>query len=100
MFPEAGETSFLYHYDAFKKLYHYYGMDRASFWDVWGFRTLKAYLKILLRGEKLLKSEADVYQRGGDVLIDPDGIIQFHHISIGPGDRPSPDTLLSLITST
>ncbi len=88
---------FPYHFDLEKRLYHYYGMEKAGFRDVWGLRTLKTYFRLLLQGKKLLKSQGDVYQRGGDVLIDPDGKIRFHHISIGPGDRPSLDAVLEVI---
>ena len=72
-------------------------MERAGFRDVWGLRTLKSYFRLLLQGKKLLKSQGDVYQRGGDVLIDPDGKIRFHHISIGPGDRSPLDTILAVV---
>ena len=88
---------FPYYFDLEKRLYHYYGMERAGFRDVWGLRTLKTYFRLLLQGKKLLKSQGDVYQRGGDVLIDPDGKIRFHHISIGPGDRPPLDTILAVV---
>ena len=88
---------FPYHFDLEKKLYHHYGMEKAGFRDVWGLRTLKTYFRLLLQGKKLLKSQGDVYQRGGDVLIDPDGKIRFHRISIGPGDRPPLDTVWAVI---
>jgi len=88
---------FSYHFDLEKRLYHYYGMERAGVLDVWGLRTLKSYFRLLLQGKKLLKSHGDVYQRGGDVLIDPDGKIRFHHISIGPSDRPPLDTVFDVV---
>ena len=77
-----------YFLDLEKNLYHHYGMFSAGFWDIWGPSTWVAYLKLLARGQKLRKSEGDLEQRGGDVLIDPDGIIRLHHIGSGPGDRP------------
>ena len=33
----------------------------------------------------------------GDVLIDPEGVVRLHYISEGPHDRPSVQTLLSVI---
>lgn len=75
--------------DSGRDLYRGYGMLAASFWDIWGPATWRAYLRALLHGEKLQRSEGDVYQRGGDVLIDPAGIVRLHHVGSGPADRPA-----------
>ncbi len=72
-------------------------MFSAGFWDLWGPATWIAYLKLLLRGHKLSRSEGDVEQRGGDVLIDPDGIIRLHRVGSGPGDRPDISNVLAMI---
>jgi len=72
-------------------------MLSASFWEIWGPKTWWAYLKEILKGEKLRKSEGDIAQRGGDVLIDPDGIVTLHHIGVGPADRPPVERLLQAI---
>ena len=64
-------------------------MLKASYWDVWGIKTWLVYSRELLKGNKPLKSEGDLYQRGGDVIIDPGGIIGLHHVGQGPADRPT-----------
>ena len=51
------------------------------------------------KGEKLRKSEGDVYQRGGDVLIDPNGMVSLHHVGVGPADRPAIETILNKVHS-
>ena len=79
--------------DDSRETYRNYGMLAASFWDVWGPGTWWAYVKGLLKGQKLRKSEGDVYQRGGDVLIDPSGIVRLHHVGVGPSDRPTVETI-------
>ena len=79
--------------------YRKYGMFSASFWDVWGPKSWWAYLKEVLKGEKLRKSEGDVYQRGGDVLIDPNGIVSLHHVGVGPADRPAIETIMNKVPS-
>jgi hypothetical protein len=33
------------------------------------------------------------------VLIDPAGLVRFHHVGSGPGDRPSVDLLLEVLYS-
>ena len=97
-FPTAGDPPPVdYFLDLEKSLYHHYGMFSAGFWDLWGPRSLLAYLKLLAKGRKLRKSEGDVQQRGGDVLIDPAGIIRLHHIGSGPGDRPDISFILEMI---
>lgn len=83
--------------DGTREAYQNYGMLAASFWDVWGPKTWWVYLKELLKGQKLHQSAGDVYQRAGDVLIDPNGIVRLHHIGEGPADRPSVESILARI---
>jgi len=83
--------------DETRELYRSYGMFSASFWNIWGPKSWLAYLKEIIKGEKLKKSESDVMQRGGDVLIDPNGIVQMHYVGEGPGDRPNVEKILKII---
>jgi AhpC/TSA antioxidant enzyme len=83
--------------DKNRELYRSYGMLSASFWDIWGPKTWLAYLKEIIKGQKLKKSEGDIMQRGGDVLIDPNGIVLMHHVGEGPADRPSVKMILKII---
>ena len=85
--------------DETRETYGNYGMRSASFWDVFGLKTWGAYLKEIVKGKKLRKSEGDIFQRGGDVLIDPGGTVHLHHIGVGPGDRPTVEALLNKIQS-
>lgn len=83
--------------DPTRETYRAYGMRSASFLDIWNPKTLWAYLKEFLGGERPPKPEGDIYQRGGDVLIDPDGTVSLHHVGAGPADRPTVDSLLRRI---
>ena len=83
--------------DETRELYRSYGMLFASFWDIWGPKTWLAYLKEIIKGHKIKKSEGDFMQRGGDVLIDPNGIVQMHHVGKGPADRPNVKMILQII---
>lgn len=83
--------------DENREIYRSYGMLSASFWNIWGPKTWLAYLKEIIKGQKLKKSEADIMQRGGDVLIDPNGIVRMHHLGEGPADRPSVEMILRII---
>lgn len=83
--------------DADRKLYKAYDMLSAGFWNIWGPKTWWAYLKEICKGRLPRKSTGDVNQRGGDILIDPTGVIRFHHVGEGPADRPAIDSILSII---
>ena len=85
--------------DDTRETYRAYGMLSASFWDLWGPRTWWVYLKEILKGKRLKKSEGDISQRGGDVLIDPAGIVALHHVGAGPADRPAVKSILKRIPS-
>jgi peroxiredoxin len=85
--------------DSDRHVYSSYGMLTASFWDIWGLKTWIVYARELLKGKKLEKSEDDIYQRGGDVLIDPAGIVRLHHIGSGPADRPSVEEILKTVNA-
>lgn len=83
--------------DPERQLYDAYGMTRASLLDVWGPATWWAYARSLASGVRPHASSGDVRQRGGDVLVDPSGVVRLHHVGRGPADRPSVEAILSLI---
>ncbi len=79
------------------KLYWAYGIGRGDWWNVWGPRTWGAYLKLLFQGRRPAMPLADVNQLGGDVLIDPHGIVRLHHVGKGPADRPTVSQIINLV---
>ena len=85
--------------DADRAVYRRYGMLAASWWDVWGVKSWLVYLQALLRGELPKPAHGDIYQRGGDVLIDPAGIVRLHHVGAGPADRPAVEAILARLTA-
>ena len=80
--------------DRDRMLYRGYGMERGRLRDIWGARTWIAYIKEFARGRLPKYSGGDTRQLGGDVLIDPTGIVRLHHVGSGPGDRPSVAAIL------
>jgi hypothetical protein len=83
--------------DGSRALYDYFGMTEAGFFDLWNFATLRIYLLEMLKGNWLKRSQGDVRQRGGDVLIDPQGMVRLHHVCKGPADRLPADNVSKLI---
>jgi hypothetical protein len=86
--------------DASRSLYAAYGMERGRGWRMWGPHLWPAYIKLLVRGRKLHFPTDDVRQLGGDVLIDPAGIVRLRHISSGPADRPAVSSILQVLRSS
>lgn len=85
--------------DENRELYKAYGMERGRAWKIFGPASLVEYGKLMLRGRIPKPSNADLYQLGGDVLIDPDGTVQFQHVGSGPADRPPVAKLLDVVRS-
>lgn len=83
--------------DETRELYRAYDMDRGSNWAVYGPQSWWGYIKLLLSGRKLRLPTDDVHQLGGDVLIDPAGIVRVHHVGRTPIDRPTVESLLSVV---
>ncbi len=80
--------------DEQRELYRAYGLERARWYHLIGPRTLLAYAKEALRGTFPRRPVADTTQQGGDVLIDPDGVVRFHHVGAGSGYRPTVTQIL------
>ncbi len=84
--------------DENRESYRYYDMLDASFLDLWNPKSGLVYMKELLKGQKLHRPTNDIHQRGGDLLIDPEGMVRLHHVGSGPADRPTVEMLLRRIT--
>jgi peroxiredoxin len=85
--------------DPEQKAYRDYGIGKASFWSVWSPRVLWKYLRLRARGQKLQHSPEpeDVYQLGGDFLLDENGKVLFSHTSRTPVDRPAVRRILEAL---
>ena len=83
--------------DSGRSLYHAYGMGWGSAWQIYGPAAIWNYVKLLARGRRLRRPGSDVHQLGGDVLIDPSGIVRLHYVGAGPHDRPRIADLIAAI---
>ena len=83
--------------DENRESYRYYDMLDASFLDLWSPKSGLVYMKELLKGQKIHRPTNDILQRGGDLLIDPEGMVRLHHVGSGPADRPTVEMLLRRI---
>ena len=84
--------------DVERTIYRAYGLEpRASIWNLFRPTFWPRYLGLMLGGRRVRKPTGDVYQLGGNVLIDPGGIVRLHRNSSNPLDRPSPEQILRVI---
>jgi len=81
--------------DPQREVYRAFELKRFSWFRVFSPPVLKVYFKLWRRG---LKQEPyggeDIYQSGGDFLLDSRGNVLYAYRSRDPADRPTPQTLL------
>jgi hypothetical protein len=80
--------------DESARLYAEYGMEQGSLWTVMGLHSWWKYISLLLRGRRLRRPTGNIQRLGGDILIDPTGMVRVHYVSQTPADRPSCENLL------
>ena len=80
--------------DESRLLYRAYGMGRARWRHLLGPSAMLAYARELARGHLPRWPAGDPMQQGGDVLIDPEGIVRLVHVGAGPGHRPPVERLI------
>lgn len=83
--------------DPDRTLYRAYGMERGGWWQIYGPSSWHTYISLIMRGRSLHRPTGDTRQLGGDVLIDPDGIVRLHHVGATPADRPPVEHLLNIV---
>jgi peroxiredoxin len=81
--------------DPKRRAYATFALKRLSWFQVFSVTTLKLYFKLLREGmTREDHGKEDIYQGGGDFLLDRAGNILFAQRSQDPADRPSVETLL------
>lgn len=83
--------------DAKMEVYSRYGLKRANWWTLYNPVSIAGYLWLMIRGTRPGTPGKDWNQLGGDVLIDPEGIVRAHYTSSNPHDRPNIDSFLNII---
>ena len=73
--------------DSTRAVYEAYGMGQGHWWSIWGPPSWRAYAGLIRKGRRVRSPTGDIYQLGGDVLIDPAGRVVLHHVGDGPADR-------------
>lgn len=79
--------------DEARVLYRAFGMGRSPWWRIYAPRAVWRYVKSYL-GATPAEPRGETLQRGGDVILDPDGRVQFIHVADNSYDHPAVDHLL------
>lgn len=82
--------------DSDRELYRHYSMGRGGWWSIYGPASIWNYIALMAKGRTPGKPGSDFRQFGGDILVDPKGIVRYHHVSTSPHDRPEVDEILAL----
>jgi len=80
--------------DPERRLYHAFGIDRLPWWRVWTPGVLARSAVLIARGYRPRRPTEDIYQGGGNVVLDGRGQLVWRRVGRGPDDRPSVETLL------
>lgn len=83
--------------DGDRASYGAYGFGRGAVRRVWGWRTWRAYVRLLRAGRRFRRPTEDTLQLGGDVVVDRAGRVSYVFRSSDPDDRPSVDELLEAV---
>jgi hypothetical protein len=74
-------------FDPDRVAYQQWGLGRTGPFGAWLSPALSCYLRLLLRGERFLGFAPDMYQLGGDFILDGHHRITFAHRMTNNGDR-------------
>jgi peroxiredoxin len=77
--------------------YRAFGLVSAGWRTLFSFSTLAKYFKFALKGRIPERPKEDIYQLGGDFVLDSRGRIIYALASRDPADRPTVDTLLNAL---
>lgn len=83
--------------DRHRALYSAYGMGQGRWWSIWGPASWWAYIRLIGRGQRPRRPTGDIRQLGGDILVDPRGMVALHHVGKGPADRPAVSALFERV---
>ena len=83
--------------DPERVVYRGLGLGRGSLGRVWGPRVLWRYVRLLWGGRRMERLGSDLYQLGGDAVLDRRGEVAWLHRSTDPVDRPPVAALVAAV---
>jgi peroxiredoxin len=85
--------------DSSRATYRAFGLERASWSQMMGWRSILGYLRLMFRGwmPRRPNEGEDVLQLGGDFILDACGRVAYAYRSTLPTDRPTAQELIEAI---
>ena len=96
VYSEETESPWPVLVDEGRSLYRGYGYERSKIRHLINWSTMRTYFQEALAGRWPRWPVSDTVQQGGDILIDPTGIVRFMYIGDGPGDRPDVERIIKV----
>ena len=93
---DYAHPNFIFLRDPDLKAYKAFGLKKAKLSEMLNPGVALKYFSLILKGEKIKKTSEDVYQLGGNFILDPDGSVIYSHPSKHPNDRPSIQELIEV----
>lgn len=83
--------------DESRAVYRAYGLGRLPWWRTFTLASLWGYVGFWRRGLAMPRSKADIFQAGGDFVVDPAGALALVHPGNDPHDRPTVEEILAAL---
>ncbi len=80
-----------------RAVYRAYGLGRLPWWRTFTLASAWGYLKFWRQGKAMPRPRADIYQAGGDFVVDPQGRLALVHPGRDPHDRPTVDDIIATL---
>jgi hypothetical protein len=77
--------------------YQAYGLGRHSPWKAYGPKIVRQYLRFIARGKPLRMPHGDTLQKGGDFVVNRQGLITLSHIGLDQSERPRVSEVLAAL---
>jgi len=78
--------------------YRAYELGSLPWWRTFNASSLLGYLRFWRQGKPMPRPRANIYQAGGDFVVNPSGHLTLAHPTRSPHDRPTVDQILAAIT--
>lgn len=79
--------------------YQAYGLGRHSRWKAYGPKIVRRYLRFIAQGKPLRMPHGDTLQKGGDFVVNRQGLITLSHIGLDQSERPQISEVLAALGS-
>ena len=80
-----------------RDVYRAYDLGRLPWWRTFSLASVWGYVKFWRGGRRTGRPRSDIYQAGGDFVVDPAGRLALVHPGRDPHDRPAVEEILAAI---